>query len=175
MSLSFKEVDPSVLGPKYKKVKVEEPGKKSNFFKADPESAKNLITDLNKELNKELTDKDITDVKDAKKLIDEKVFGKEPENNEMYQKPFVVDVPQPEEKKPHFVIGIDPRVPMPCPFCGGESKIKTGVEPIGAQSMLTAYARCYCDECKTMGPKFYDKDKNGQFVFDSLDAWNRRM
>ena len=144
MSLSFKEVDPSVLGPKYKPVKV-----KAEKVEAKPET-----------------------LEERKPPI-----GKEPEHNEMiesYQKPFVVDVPQPEEKKPHFVIGIDPRVPMPCPFCGGESKIKTGVEPIGAQSMLTAYARCYCDECKTMGPKFYDNDKNGQFVFDSLDAWNRR-
>lgn len=174
MSLSFKEVDPSVLGPKYKKVKVEEPDKKSNFFKADPETTKKVIDGLNKELD----DKGITDVKEAKKLFDEKVFGKEPENNEMferYPKPFVVDVPQPEEKKPHFVIGIDPRVPMPCPFCGGESKIKTGIKPIGSESMMTAYARCYCGECKTMGPKFYDKDENGQFIFDAIDAWNRRV
>lgn len=144
MSLSFKEVDPSVLGPKYKSVKV-----KAEKVEAKLEALEELKPPI----------------------------SKEPEHNEMiesYQKPFVVDVPQPEEKKPHFVIGIDSRVPMPCPFCGGESKIKTGVEPIGAQSMLTAYARCYCDECKTMGPKFYDKDKNGQFIFDSLDAWNRR-
>lgn len=160
MSLSFKEVDPSVLGPKYKKVKVEEPGKKSNFFKADPETTKKVIDGLEKELNKELTDKGITDVKDAKKLIDEKVFGITP------LEPVSV---------PSILKEQDPRIPIPCPFCGSEAKIRTGIPSMGYENSRMAHAKCYCTKCGANGPVFLDEEHDGSFVFNAIDAWNRRV
>lgn len=52
----------------------------------------------------------------------------------------------------------------PCPFCGGDAELCTTAE--------TAY--CYCKKCMSTGASFIDVEHNGRYIFDALEAWNKR-
>jgi Lar family restriction alleviation protein len=56
----------------------------------------------------------------------------------------------------------------PCPFCGGEAKIRTSV------SCYKSYAWGECVKCKASTKSIYDIDNDGSFVFKAIEAWNRR-
>ena len=60
----------------------------------------------------------------------------------------------------------------PCPFCGGEACVKTSTtQTIPSHPM----AWVYCKKCKSSSASFDDYKKNGTFLFDAIDAWNRRV
>lgn len=59
----------------------------------------------------------------------------------------------------------------PCPFCGGDGKIVTGVTS-GVPRRATAYVKCV--ECGASAGLFYDFAADGSFVFKAIEAWNRR-
>lgn len=61
------------------------------------------------------------------------------------------------------------RVLKPCPFCGGEAKIKTSV------SYYKSYAWGECVKCKASTKSIYDIDNDGSFVFKAIEEWNRRV
>lgn len=56
----------------------------------------------------------------------------------------------------------------PCPFCGGEGILYTGV------SCNCSYAKVYCDKCKTGTKEVFDKLHNGTFVKTAVEMWNKR-
>lgn len=56
----------------------------------------------------------------------------------------------------------------PCPFCGGEGMLSTGV------SCNKSYAKVYCDKCKAGTKDVFDQLHNGKFVETAVEMWNRR-
>ena len=60
----------------------------------------------------------------------------------------------------------------PCPFCGGEAELRTGME--GSLVPHLAYALCTCKKCGSNSASFNDTAHNGKYVFDAIEAWNRR-
>lgn len=56
----------------------------------------------------------------------------------------------------------------PCPFCGGEAGIKT------ATTSHASTAIVYCKECNAKSAEFHDSKRDGTFLFNAIDAWNRR-
>ena len=136
--LSFKEVDPSVLGPKYRKVKKEEP-KESEPIVEIPKKAKmeELLEPGNYIAKKEKT---VVSPDEMAKL---EIKG---EDTKTYSRPTL----------------------SPCPFCKGEARLKTDIVA------GTYMAQIKCLECGASGPRIYDKEHNGEFVFKSLEMWNGR-
>lgn len=56
----------------------------------------------------------------------------------------------------------------PCPFCGGEACVQTTTK-----SHIPA-AFVYCKKCNSVSALFLDTKRDGTFLFDAIDAWNRR-
>lgn len=56
----------------------------------------------------------------------------------------------------------------PCPFCGGEGILFTGV------SCNCSYAKVYCDMCKAGTKEVFDKSHTGTFVETAVEMWNKR-
>ena len=59
----------------------------------------------------------------------------------------------------------------PCPFCGGKAKIYSGVSN-SIPRVPKAYV--YCEKCYASGKMFSDSEGNGEHIFKSINAWNRR-
>ena len=57
----------------------------------------------------------------------------------------------------------------PCPFCGGKAKLNTN------SSRITSFAYCYCRKCLASGHFAYDEKGNGKYIFEAIEAWNRRV
>lgn len=165
--LSFKQVDPEVLGPKYRKVKVEEPK-----VETPDESKEDLV--------KELVFDDETDSSTTLFSNGEPMITKE-ELESTYQ---IEDSTAKED--PEAIIEslttqqVISMVLYKCPFCGGEAKVRTGIMHIhsskeGKGTEHKTYAECYCSKCETHGPHFFDETHDGTFLFDAINAWNRRV
>lgn len=60
----------------------------------------------------------------------------------------------------------------PCPFCGGKSMIKTSVAILNPKC---ATAMCYCEKCNASGKLFEDNNHDGTFIYEAIEAWNRRI
>ncbi len=61
----------------------------------------------------------------------------------------------------------------PCPFCGGEAKIKTTVDTNRLPIYITAYIRC--EECGAYTKDVDDINRDGMNIFTVIEAWNRRV
>ena len=59
----------------------------------------------------------------------------------------------------------------PCPFCGGEAKIRTGVT---SSVPKLSKALVICQQCLASTDWFYDTAGDAEFVFEAIEAWNRR-
>ena len=59
----------------------------------------------------------------------------------------------------------------PCPFCGGEARIRTGVTSGVPKS---SKAIVICQKCLASTDLFCDKEGDAKFVFEAIEAWNRR-
>ena len=59
----------------------------------------------------------------------------------------------------------------PCPFCGGEACVKTSTTTY-TPSIPTA--KVYCEKCNSSTASYIDFRKDGTFLFEAIDAWNRR-
>lgn len=59
----------------------------------------------------------------------------------------------------------------PCPFCGGEACVKTSATTYTPSSPT---AKVYCKKCNSSTALYTDFRKDGTFLFDAIDAWNRR-
>ena len=57
----------------------------------------------------------------------------------------------------------------PCPFCGAEARMITSV------SLNTPYAYVRCKNCRAETTSFRDTENNGSFIFNAIEAWNRRV
>lgn len=60
----------------------------------------------------------------------------------------------------------------PCPFCGGKAMIKTSVAILNPKC---ATAMCYCEKCNASGKLFEDNNHDGTFIYEAIEAWNRRI
>ncbi len=98
--LSFKEVDPSVLGPKYKKNKKTEMVETTEF-KSDPKGTKEAIKNVTEELNNKIANGEIIETEKVKEAIENAV------------------------NKPTEYAGPNLR---PCPFCSGTAKLVTDMK-----------------------------------------------
>lgn len=58
----------------------------------------------------------------------------------------------------------------PCPFCGGEACVKTST----TYTPSSPTAKVYCKKCKSSTALYSDFRKDGTFLFDAIEAWNRR-
>lgn len=59
----------------------------------------------------------------------------------------------------------------PCPFCGGNAEIITGVSRgVPANS----YACVRCKDCDGGTRAFDDVEHNAEFIYKAIQAWNRR-
>lgn len=97
--LSFKEVDPSVLGPKYKKVKAKDE------FVSDAVAVEEACRKVENEMNEKPENDLSVSVKEAVDKTKEFINKAKPDTTVMY---------------------VDTRpVIAPCPFCGKEASIKT--------------------------------------------------
>ena len=59
----------------------------------------------------------------------------------------------------------------PCPFCGGEARIRTGITssvPKLSKALVT------CQKCLASTDWFCDTESDAEFVFKAIEAWNRR-
>lgn len=169
--LSFKEVDPKVLGPKYQKAKVEEP-KVETPDESKEDLVKELVFDDETDSSTTLFSNGEPDTKDEITAEELKEFYAIKEEKCAIHQPYL------------------PRVLTPCPFCGGEAKVYTGVarsfhkkesqdcdlsKDTNASIKYESFTECYCIVCDTHGPKFFDRKHDGSFLFDAIDAWNRRF
>ena len=59
-----------------------------------------------------------------------------------------------------------------CPFCGGEAMIRTSVSLLMPKR---ATAMCYCKKCNANGKLFEDNNHDGTFIYEAIEAWNRRV
>ena len=59
----------------------------------------------------------------------------------------------------------------PCPFCGGEARIRTGVT---SSVPKVPKAIVICQKCSASTDLFCDKGGNAEFVFEAIEARNRR-
>ena len=59
----------------------------------------------------------------------------------------------------------------PCPFCGGEARIRTGITSGISKS---SKAIIICQKCLASTDWFCDKEGDAEFVFEAIEAWNRR-
>ena len=59
----------------------------------------------------------------------------------------------------------------PCPFCGGEAHIRTGVT---TSIPRVSKAIVVCKNCNSSSDWFYDHGLNGEFIMQAIEAWNRR-
>lgn len=149
--LSFKEVDPSVLGPKYKKNKKTETVKTTEF-KSDPEGTKEAIKNVTEEFNNKIANGEIVGTEEVKRAI-ENVLN-EPKENAV--------------SKPTEYAGPNLK---PCPFCSGTAKLVTDMKSLNEDAY---FAQIKCLDCGTIGPRAFDKAHDGMFVFDAISKWNRR-
>ena len=59
----------------------------------------------------------------------------------------------------------------PCPFCGGEARIRNWVTsgvPKASRAIVI------CQKCLASTDWFCDKGGDAESVFDAIEAWNRR-
>lgn len=59
----------------------------------------------------------------------------------------------------------------PCPFCGGEASIRTGVT---SSVPKVPKAIVICQKCSASTDWFYDTELDGGFILKAIEAWNRR-
>ena len=59
----------------------------------------------------------------------------------------------------------------PCPFCGGEARIRIGVT---SSVPHVSKAIVICRECSASTDWLYEKKGDAEFVFEAIEAWNRR-
>ena len=59
----------------------------------------------------------------------------------------------------------------PCPFCGGEAKLRTGVSG-GLQPRPIAWVKC--QSCDSGTPNLIDSHTNGENILEAADTWNKR-
>lgn len=59
----------------------------------------------------------------------------------------------------------------PCPFCGGEACVKTSITTYTPNSPT---AKVCCKKCNSSTALYIDSKKDGTFLFDAIEAWNRR-
>ena len=59
----------------------------------------------------------------------------------------------------------------PCPFCGGKARIRTWVT---SRVPNVSKAIVICQECSASTDLFYEKVGDAEFVFEAIEAWNRR-
>jgi len=59
-----------------------------------------------------------------------------------------------------------------CPFCGGEARVSTYVVERGIT--VASAAQCECKECGATTKEVKDKEGDGSFVSNAIEAWNRR-
>ena len=60
----------------------------------------------------------------------------------------------------------------PCPFCGGEAKMRTSISSsIPKRSIVF----CYCEKCGASGKLIEDSKCDGTFIKEAIEAWNRRV
>ena len=59
----------------------------------------------------------------------------------------------------------------PCPFCGGEARIRTGVT---SSVPKLSKALVICQKCLASTDWFCDTAADAEFVFEAIEAWNRR-
>lgn len=59
----------------------------------------------------------------------------------------------------------------PCPFCGGKAELTTDVT---AERYSKPRAMIYCTNCKIETRWFDDKNRDGTFVEEAVNAWNKR-
>lgn len=142
--LSFKEVDPSVLGPKYKKVKA-----KDEFVSdavAVEEACRKVENETNEKLEKGLS----VSVKEAVDKTKEFINKANPDTTVMYG-------------------NVDTRpIVASCPFCGEEASLNTDM----FAGKYAAQVKCL--SCGSSGPRVTDHDHDGTFVFKALGIWNER-
>lgn len=64
----------------------------------------------------------------------------------------------------------------PCPFCGGLAHLHTDVTE-GMVGLIIQYPTAFvsCDECGARTTAFDDTNHDGKYVFEAIDAWNRRI
>lgn len=60
----------------------------------------------------------------------------------------------------------------PCPFCGGEAKLCTGVTSGLSSQQPIALVKCVSCGCGT--PSLIDSGKNGKNICEVVDMWNKR-
>ena len=59
----------------------------------------------------------------------------------------------------------------PCPFCGGEARVRTTTTQDTPSSPM---AFVCCKKCQSTATAFVDYKNDGSFLFDAIDARNRR-
>lgn len=59
----------------------------------------------------------------------------------------------------------------PCPFCGGEAEIVTGVTNITPRH---GKVHIKCSSCGACSDTYYDSDYNGEYILKVINAWNTR-
>lgn len=57
----------------------------------------------------------------------------------------------------------------PCPFCGAEAMLETEVQG------YTSIVRIKCICCRATTRVFRDSDHDGSYIFNAVEAWNRRV
>ena len=58
-----------------------------------------------------------------------------------------------------------------CPFCGGKARIRTGVT---SSVPRISKAIVICQKCSASTDWFCEKGGDAEFVFEAIEAWNRR-
>lgn len=60
----------------------------------------------------------------------------------------------------------------PCPFCGGEARLRTGVTS-GLSTRPIAWVKC--KSCEISTPALIDSHTDGVNISEVIDMWNKRV
>ena len=58
-----------------------------------------------------------------------------------------------------------------CPFCGGKARIRMGIT---SSVPRVSKAIVICQKCAASTDWFCEKRGDAEFVFEAIEAWNRR-
>lgn len=61
---------------------------------------------------------------------------------------------------------------LPCPFCGGEADIEARTSDTIPS---VPCALVFCKKCNASTQWFCGRDGSGDFMFEAIEAWNRRV
>lgn len=147
--MHFVEVDPSVLGPKYKKSKKKT---QTTDFKSDVEVTKEATRNVIEEFNNRLASGETVSRDEVLDALNEPADHNAPI----------------EFEKESELVEVEPI--KSCPFCKGSAKLITDMS-FGNERY---FAQIKCKDCGAIGPRSFDTAHDGMFVFDAISKWNRR-